>query len=249
MSILRIAAVLGATVLAAGSHAQYGWDGRGAGYPTRSAQALAAHITALTGAQFGGGYPQSRRVLAWNLEPVTAHDLGWPRDTVLGLSRAQWRERSTGKRRTRPTSHYVPSMRRVWGAIGRGDLDEAHKRIARLASKSHRHTEIEAVTTHEVLLELGDIELDRGAPDKAARNYRTAVGMFADVAPQRTLLAFNRLIAAGFRGGDHISAMAHVSALAHLEATAGPGMQERAGPTRTAVDGHPLFASLPQHSP
>ena len=248
MSNLRIATVLGAMVLAAGAHAQYGWDARGTGYPTRSAQALAAYIKVQTDAQFGGGYPQSRRVLAWNLEPVTAHDLGWPRDTVRGLSRALWRERSTGKRRTRPTSHYVPSMRRVWSAIGRGDLDDAHRRVARLASKSRWHTEIEAITTHEVLLELGDMELERGDPDMAAKSYRTAVGMFADVAPQRTALAFNRLIAAGFRGGDHAAAMAHVSVLARLEAGAGAGMQERADSTRAAVDSYPLFVSLPQHA-
>jgi len=248
MSNLRIAALLGATVLAAGAHAQYGWDARGAGYSGHSAQALAAHITALTDAQFGGGYPQSRRVLAWSLAPITAHDLGWPRDTVGGLSRALWRERPAGKRRTKPTSHYLPSMRRVWGAVARGDLDNAYKRVARLALKSHRHTENEAITTHEVLLELGDMELERGDHDKAARSYRTAIGMFADVASQRTALAFNRLIAAGFRGGDHAGAMAHVSALAHLEAVAGTGMQERTSPTRAAVDSYPQFASLPRHA-
>ncbi len=248
MSNLQIAALLGATVLAVGVHAQYGWDARGARYAGHSAQALAAHITALTDAQFGGGYPQSRRVLAWSLAPITAHDLGWPRDTVRGLSQAKWRERSAGKRRTKPTSHYVPSMRRVWGAVARGDLDDAYKRVARLASKSHRHTEIEAITTHEVLLELGDMELERGAHDRAVRSYRTAVGMFADVASERTVLAFNRLIAAGFRGGDHADAMAHVSALAHLEAVVGTGIQERSSPTRAAVDSYPLFAGLPQHA-
>ncbi len=248
MSNLRIAALLSVTMLAAGAHAQYGWDVRGTGYPGQSAQVLAAHITALTDAQFGGGYPQSRRVLAWSLAPVTMHDLGWPRDSVRGLSRGLWRERATGKRRTRPTSHYIPSMRRVWGAIGHGDLDDAYKRLARLASKSHRHTEIEAITTHEVLLELGDMELERGVPDRAARSYRTAVGMFADVASQRTVLAFNRLIAAGFRGGDHAGAMAHVSALAHLEAVAGPGVQKRTAPTRAAVASYPLSANLPQHA-
>lgn len=247
MSNVRIAAVLGVTLLAAGVHAQYDWDARLA-YPARSAQELAAHITALTDAQFGGGYPQSRRVLAWSRSPVTAHGLGWPRDTIRGLSRERWQERSAGKRRTRPTSHYVPSMRRVWGAVARGDLDDAYKRVARLASKSHRHTEIEAITTHEVLLELGDMELERGASDKAARSYRAAVGMFADVASQRTILAFNRLIAAGFRGGDHADAMAHVSALAHLETVVGTDMQERTSPTRAAVDSYPLFASLPQHA-
>ena len=248
VSNLRIAALLGATVLAAGTHAQYGWDARGARYAGHSAQALAAHITALTDAQFGGGYPQSRRVLAWSRSPITAHDLGWPRDTVRGLSQAKWRERSAGKRRTKPTSHYVPSMRRVWGAVARGDLDDAYRRVARMASKSHRHTEIEAITTHEVLLELGDMELERGAHDKAARNYRTAIAMFADVASRRTVLAFNRLIAAGFRGGDHAGAMAHLATLAHLEAVAGPGMWERTASTRAAVDSYPLFASLPQHA-
>ena len=139
-------------------------------------------------------------------------------------------------------------MRRVWGAVARGDLDDAYRRVARLASKSHRHTEIEAITTHEVLLELGDMELERGAHDKAARNYRTAIAMFADVASQRTAFAFNRLIAAGFRGGDHAGAIAHVSALAHFEAVAGPGMQDRAAPTRASVASYAQFASLPQRT-
>ena len=244
MPKLQAGAVFAVALLAASVQAQYGYGERG-DYPTyrmQSAQALAAHITALTDSQFGGGYPQSRRLLAWHLRPVTAHD------TVRGLSQTLWRERATWKRRARPTRHYGPSMRRIWSAIGRGDFDEAERRLARLASKTHRHTEIESITTHEVLLELGDIELKSGAHDRAAWNYRTAIDMFAYVPPEHTMLALGRLIAAGFRDGDHAAAMDHVASLARVQAVAPPTRARPSNPPPPSPAAQPWLASLSQQA-
>lgn len=136
-------------------------------------------------------------------------------------------------------------MRRVWGAVGRGDLDDAYKRLARLALKSHRHTEIEAITTHEVLLELGDMELERAVPPTRPLEATVRPSACSRTSHRSGRCSpSNRLIAAGFRGGDHAGAMAHVSALAHFEAVAGPDMQDRTVPTRAGVASYPLFASL-----